>query len=272
MSQIQFGCQFYTWQMSGQRYVGQLPHILSVVGTTGFAGIEPETCMLGAYYEDPWVLKDLLDAHDLRLGAIALVCDWAAPVETDEERAEAERLFDYLAAFPGTHLMLCQLPGRDRASLRQRQRNAIACVNAVATRAAERGIASSFHPNSPPGSVFRVWEDYQIMLDSLDEGVVGYAPDSGHIAKGGMDVMEVFRIYRSAIVHVHFKDITAAGEWAAMGAGVIDFPHLVTLLRDSGYSGWIMVEEESAAAEADPDGATVQNGAYLQQSLWPLVR
>ena len=80
MSQIQFGCQFYTWQMSGARYVGQLPHILRVVGEAGFAGIEPETCMLGAYYKDPQALKDLLDAHGLQLGAIALVCDWAGPV------------------------------------------------------------------------------------------------------------------------------------------------------------------------------------------------
>ena len=115
MSQIKFGCQFYTWQMSGARYVGKLPHILRVVGEAGFAGIEPETCMLGAYYQDPLALKDVLDQHDLQLGAITLVCDWAGPVETDEEKGEAERLFDYMEAFPDTHLMLCQMPGQDRA-------------------------------------------------------------------------------------------------------------------------------------------------------------
>jgi inosose dehydratase len=272
MSQIQFGCQFYTWQMSGDRYVGKLPHILSVVDQAGFAGIEPETCMLGAYYVDPLALKDALDQYGLQLGAITLVCDWAGPVETDKEKGEAERLFRYMEAFPGTHLMLCQMPGQDRANLRQRQQNAIACVNAVATRAADRGIVSSFHPNSPPGSVFRVQEDYQILLNGLDGRVVGYAPDTGHIAKGGIDVMRLLKTYRSTIVHVHFKDITATGEWAAMGAGVIDFPRVVTMLRDTGYTGWIMIEEESEAAEREPDVATLQNGAYLRQSLWPLVR
>jgi inosose dehydratase len=271
VSQIQFGCQFYTWQMSG-RYVGKLPHILKVVEDAGFAGIEPETCMLGKYYQDPLLLKDLLDRHGLQLGAITLVCDWADPVETDEERAEAERLLDYMAAFPGTHLMLCQMPGRDRAKLRQRQENAIACANAVAARAADRGIVSSFHPNSPPGSVFRVLEDYEILLDGLDDRVVGYAPDSGHIAAGGIDVYALLETYRSTIAHVHFKDIDAAGEWAAMGAGVIDFPRIVTMLRDTGYTGWIMVEEESAAAESEPDAATLQNGDYLRQALWPLVQ
>ena len=271
MSEIQFGCQFYTWQMSG-RYVGKLPHILTVVEDSGFAGIEPETCMLGAYYQDPQALKDLLDQHGLQLGAVTLVCDWAGPVETDAERDEAERLFDYVRAFSGTHLMLCQMPGQDRVDLRQRQENAIACVNAVAARAAERGIVSSFHPNSPPGSVFRVLEDYEIMLDGLDGRVVGYAPDTGHIAAGGIDVYALLETYRSTIAHVHFKDIDAAGEWAAMGAGVLDFPRIVTMLRDSGYAGWIMVEEESVAAESEPDAATIANGEYLWQTLWPLVR
>jgi inosose dehydratase len=271
MSGIQFGCQFYTWQMSG-RYVGKLPHILGVVRAAGgFAGIEPETCMLGPYYDDPIALRDLLAEHDLRLGAITLVCDWAGPQETEGERQEAERALAYVRAFPGTHLMLCQMPGRDRANLRQRQANAIACVNAVAARAAERGIASSFHPNSPPGSLFRSREDYRVLLDGLDGRVVGYAPDSGHIAAGRMDPVEVFETYRSMIAHVHFKDIDAAGQWAAMGQGIIDFRRIVTMLHDTGYQGWIMVEEESVAAEADPDGAAIQNGSYLQRALLPLV-
>ncbi len=271
MSAIQFGCQFYTWQMSGQRYVGQLPHLTQVIAAAGFAGIEPETGMLGAYYDDPARLKAVLDQQGLALGALTLVPDWAGPVETEQERAEAERAFNYLSVFPGTCLILVQMPGQDRSNLRQRQQNAIACINAVATRAADRGIACSYHPNSPPGSVFRTLEDYRILLDGLNSRVISFAPDTGHVAKGGIDVMELFETFRPLIRHVHFKDMTAAGDWTAMGAGVIDFPRIVTRLRDTGYDGWIMIEEESAEAEADPDTATSQNGDYLRKMLLPLV-
>ena len=272
MSPIRFGCQFYTWQMSGQRYVGQLPHLTQVIAGAGFAGIEPETGMLGAYYEDPAALKDVLDQQGLALGALTLVPDWLGPAETEQERADAERVFNYLRAFPGTRLVLVQMPGQDRSNLRQRQQNALACINAVAARAADRGLACSYHPNSPPGSVFRTREDYQILLDGLDGRVISFAPDTGHVARGGMDVLELFETYRPLIQHVHFKDMTAAGEWTAMGAGVIDFPRLVARLRDSGYDGWIMIEEESVEAETDPDGATRQNGVYLRQTLLPLVQ
>src|SRR3970040_117622 len=135
MSQINFGCQFYTWQMSGKKYIGKLPHMLKVVNSAGFAGIEPETLMLGAYYEDPQELEDILVQHGLKLGAITLVLDWAGPVEKEEKRQEAERILKYTKFFPGAHLDLCQMPGKDRTALQQRQANAIACVNAVALRA-----------------------------------------------------------------------------------------------------------------------------------------
>ena len=271
MSTIRMGCQFYTWQMSGEEYVGKLPHIFEVVSRAGFEGVEFETCMMGHYDADPSALKALLDERKLELGAVALARQWQEPDETEEERREADRLFDYLGHFDGVHLVLAQMPGDDRSDLRERQENAIACTNAVAARAANAGIVASFHPNSPEGSVFRIEEDYRILLDGLNARVVGFAPDAGHIANGGMDVLEVFRAYRPLIRHVHFKDIAADGRWAAMGAGVVDFPAIVAFLHETGYDGWIMVEEESAQAEQDPDGVTLTNGRYVAETLLPIV-
>ena len=271
MSQIKFGCQFYTWQMSGNRYVGKLPEILNIVRPAGFAGIESEPWILGSYYDDPLMLKDLLAQFNLELGAIAFVCNWTNPDETEQERLEAERVFKYTKSFPGAHLVLCQLPGEDRSNLRQRQENLISCVNAVAARAVDQGLSCSCHPNSPDGSVFRIEDDYKILLDKLDSSVVGFAPDTGHIAKGGMDVAEILKTYRPMIKHIHFKDITVSGDWTAMGVGTIDFPWIVTMLRDTGYAGWVMIEEESPEAEVDPNTATTKNGEYLRQSLLPIV-
>ena len=139
MSPIKFGCQFYTWQMSGERYVGKLPHILKVVEAAGFSGIEPETWMLGDYYQEPAALADVLAQHGLGLGAIAFVCDWAGEVESQAEREEAADIIRYMQAFPAAHLVLCQMPGKDRTDLRQRQKNLISCVNSVSAARRDRG-------------------------------------------------------------------------------------------------------------------------------------
>jgi inosose dehydratase len=271
MNAIQFGCQAYTWQMSGEKYVGAMPHILDTVQSAGFAGFETEVCMLGDYYKDSHQLASEHRERGLALGALTLVCDWAGPEETEDERAAADKLLDYMERLPGTHLVLCQMPGADRENLVERQRNAIACKNAVAMRAVDSGLTCSCHPNSPPGSIFRTEEDYRILLEGLDDKLIGFAPDAGHIANGGMDVQAIFQEYRSLIRHVHFKDISEEGEWAAMGKGVIDFPAIVMNLRDTGYAGWIMVEEESKRAETEPDAVTLENGEHLKNVLLPLL-
>jgi len=272
MRRIRIGCQTYTWQMSLAKYRGQIGHILDVVARAGFEGLEPEVCMLGPYEKDPVRLAEELDKHKIDLAALTLVLDWANPEETEEEREQAERAMDYLRHFPETLFVLCQMPGEDRSNLHERQENAIACVNAVARRAMERGIISAFHPNSPPGSVFQTEHDYELLLNGLDAEAVGFAPDVGHIVNGGMDAMKVCETYRPLIRHVHFKDISQDGEWTAMGAGIIDFPGLVSMLQHTGYEGWIIVEEESVEAESDPDSVTLQNGKYVQEALLPLVR
>ena len=78
-------------------------------------------------------------------------------------------------------------------------------------------------------------------------------------------------MYRPLIKHVHFKDITTSGGWTAMGAGIVDFPAIVTMLRDTDYAGWIMIEEESPEAEVDLNTATTKNGEYRRRSLLSIV-
>jgi inosose dehydratase len=148
----------------------------------------------------------------------------------------------------------------------RRQRNALACLAAVSARAADRGVHCTFHPNSPAGSVFRTAEDYDVLLTGLP-GRVGFTPDLGHIVKGGMEPLEVLRTYRERVDHVHFKDIDPAGNWAPTGTGVIDFAAVTWYLAGTGYRGWIVMEDESPQAQADPDGAARRNAEYARATL-----
>ena len=263
---IHLGCQSYTWQMSHDRYKGEIPHILDIVAKAQFEGFEPEVCMLGDY-DDPVRMKEQLDRRGLKLGALCLALPWRQSAPTEEEHAETVRTLRFLKQFPGTLLVLVQLPGKDRRDLRDRQRNLINNIIWTSELAAERGIVSAFHPNSPPGSIIRIQEDYDVFFDGISGTLCGYAPDTGHIQLGGMDVETVLKKYRSLIRHVHFKDIDAGGEWTAMGSGVIDHEAIVAMLRDTDYDGWIMVEEESKKAEMDPDIVTLENGRYVAERL-----
>lgn len=267
MGDIRLGCQTYTWQMSYEKYSGKIPHILDVISNAGFSGFEAEVCMLGSYYLNSDLLTIEIEKRKLKLAAICLALPWNHSMETDDEKEEAEKAFEYIKHFPDAVLVLCQIPGNDRSNLTERQKNAINCLNALAPRASDKGIVSVFHPNSPQGSVFRTGEDYKILFDGIDPRYLGFAPDAGHIVNGGMDVMDIFSVYRSLIKHVHFKDISQGSRWALMGNGIIDFPAIVSMLHKSGYNGWIMVEDESGKAEYDPDAATQWNGKYIKDNI-----
>jgi inosose dehydratase len=168
--------------MSLEKYRGRIDHIASVVGAAGFEGLEAEMVMLGGFAA-PAPLAAALDAGGLQLAALTLVQDWAGDGESPEEYAEAEAAIALTAKFKGTLLVLCQMPGRDREDLRGRQDRVLRCLRSVAARATDAGLVCAFHPNSPPGSVFRVADDYDRLLEGLPE-TVGFAPDLGHIARG----------------------------------------------------------------------------------------
>ena len=267
---IQIGCQTYTWQMSGGVYDGRLDHIIKVTAEAGYAGVESETRFLGVL-SDPVQLAEHLAAAKVAMPALTLVEDWLLPEETDAERARADACIEILTHFPDTILNICQMPGRDRKNLPERQKNLLLNANAIARRAADRGIRSGYHPNSPGGSVFRTEADYEILLNGLDQGVLGYIPDSGHIAKGGMDPAAIIQQYFSQVVHVHFKDMDEAGHWQPMGGGDLDHVGITQFLAANHYNGWIVVEDECHDAIGDPDSVTKRDGAYCNSVLLPLV-
>lgn len=253
--------------MSIDQYVGQIPHIAEIVSRAGFVGIEPEICMLGAYWQHPEQLQEQLAQRGLALGALCLALAWQHQEETAEEAAEADRAIEYVSRFPGALLIFAQLPGHDRKELATRQANLLANLHAIAARAQSRGVRCAFHPNSPEGSIFRTEEDYGRLFERLDSSLCGYVPDTGHIAKGGMDPLAVIQRHYDRIAHIHFKDMDASGQWASMGQGAIDHEAIVAWLKEQGYRGWIMVEEESLQAVSDPDGVTLHNGRYVRQRL-----
>ncbi|QGQ99253.1 hypothetical protein EHS13_32520 [Paenibacillus psychroresistens] len=262
-----FGCQTYTWQMSFEQYNNSLDHIMDVAAASGFAGIEAELCMLGDYYNAPERLKQALADRGLKLAALTLALPWRGEHESNEEMVEAEHLVQYLRHFPQAIMVLVQLPWDNRDDLRERQENLLSILHTVSARARDEGIACAFHPNSPSGSLFRIIEDYTFLFERLDPKVLGYAPDSGHIANGGMNPMDIFRSQRKNITHVHFKDYAVKDGWKPMGEGGIDHLEIVRFLRETDYNGWIMVEEESELAVGEPDLVTKQNGAYVIKKL-----
>ena len=276
---IKFGSEVYTWFMDGygEGNDNKLPHMAKIIGEAGFAGIEPmvlepyDTYWLGDC-KDPQTLKDALDEAGIELAALALICKWDEEEETESERIAADWTIETLKLFPGAALGTVPLPD-GRHNLQQRRVNLVNNVNRVSKRAAEAGLKCSFHPNSPPPSLVRTQDDYNVVLNSLDPNVTGWTPDVGHIARGGMDVIDTMTKWGHLVNHIHYKDFSGNGPepWSQMGSGKLDFHKITEWLTLRNYEGWIICEDEAEVAIKDPDGVTLQNGQWCKENLYPIV-
>ena len=268
---FRFGSEVYTWFMKedGRAHANQLDHMIKIAAQAGFRGIEPIHSWMGDL-ANPGRLAASLAEHRIELAAIALVLEWNHAAETEAERREADATIDLLTRFPGAMLCMVQKP-TGRFDVAERQERLLRHLHAVARRARERGVPCSFHPNSPHSSIIRTREDYQVLLDGLDGSLVGWTPDVGHIINAGMDPLSVMKEYAELINLVHYKDWDGAPEFALMGTGKVDFIGITRWLRDRGFAGWILCEDEAAAAVDDPDGVTLHDGAWVRKNLLLLL-
>ena len=270
MEKIKLACETYTWQMPGEQYKGRLEHIMKVASAAGYKGIEPDSSFLH-HLSDAGLMKESLQKYELELSVFCYVEDWSLKQETEAERKRADDWITFMESFPDSLFLLVQMPGKDRLNLDERQQNLLSCVNAIARRAADRGIKCSYHPNSPMGSIYRTEEDYKILLSGLDSKVIKYTPDLGHIAKGGMDPLSIVKEYHELVNCIHYKDMYPDGRWALMGEGVIDFTGTTRYLKSIDFEGWIVVEDECDLAITDPDSVAMEDGLYNKKILEPLL-
>jgi inosose dehydratase len=264
---FRFGAEVYTWFMAGngETHKGQLAHMIDIIADAGFTGIQPIFTWMGPL-SDPKRLAEKLNERNIELAAVALALDWNGAKETDDERRIADDAISMLEQFPGSVLCTVQIP-TGRHDLESRRKRLVGIVNEVSKRAADRGVISSFHPNSPHTSITRTEEDYRVILEALDTSATGWCPDVGHIINGGMDPLAKMKEYQSLINHVHYKDWDGDPEFTLMGNGKVDLVAITQWLKDIGFPGWIICEDEGQEALEDPDFVTLHDGKWIHETL-----
>lgn len=268
---FRFGAEVYTWFMdgNGKAHEGELGHMIDITAQAGFDGIEPIAYWMGEL-SDPDRLEVKLKEQEIELAAIALTLGWNESEETDQERKQADEIINLVKQFPGALLCLVHEPA-GRHDVARRRENLIANLNSVAKRATEQGVECTFHPNSPASSITRTEEDYDVILPALDPDLIGWTPDVGHIINGGMDPLKKMKEYQSLINLVHYKDWVREHQFALMGEGKVDFVGITQWLKDIGFDGWIICEDEAPKAVDYPDEVTLHDGKWIKNDLLPAL-
>ena len=261
---IRVGCQTYTWEMLGDCWAGSVDDILDAIAAAGYQGIEISNTVIGDYEDRPGECAEALTDRGLQLAAFAYArTGFSEPREEQSDRRGAQKAMAFARCFPEPLLALGGPASPNRKNYETDLDCAICFYKWVARQAQEQGLRVVVHPHSHHGSLVESGEEYARLLAATEDAGLQFNPDTGHIARGGQDVFACFQRHRSRIAHVHFKDVDAHGQWAPLGEGQLDFPRLVAFLRETDWEGWIIAEEESAAAWDDPSQAIRHNRDYL---------
>jgi inosose dehydratase len=139
-------------------------------------------------------------------------------------------------------------------------------VARLAERCRQRGYEPTFHPHTAT-YVEAPWE-IDRLLDLTD---VGVCLDTGHLLVGGGDPVQAISDWRSRINHVHLKDarlnvierivrdgapVRAIWErhaFCRLGTGDVPVAAVLDLLRHEGYSGWLVVEQDTLPERDAPE-------------------
>ncbi len=140
-------------------------------------------------------------------------------------------------------------------------------LTALAERMADFGVRMAFHHHM--GTIVETDAEVGLLMRHTGEAV-GLLYDTGHSIFSGGDPLALIKAHVKRVVHVHCKDARKAvldraraedmsfmaavmeGIFTVPGDGFINYPAILRVLADNGYSGWLVVEAEQDPNKADP--------------------
>ena len=160
----------------------------------------------------------------------------------------------------------------------------LANLDRVAATAAARGVTAVLHPHV--GTMVETRADVDRVLAG---SAIALCLDTGHLLIGGTDPVALARAVPDRVAHVHLKDVDAAlaacvrsGEltyteavakrmYTPLGTGDVDIAGIVAVLRDNGFDGWFVLEQDTILdgepADEGPVRDVLASVAYLRDVL-----
>jgi inosose dehydratase len=145
----------------------------------------------------------------------------------------------------------------------------------------EAGIRTVVHQHL--GTLIETGAEVRRLMAMTDPELLGICLDTGHWTFGtGEDPVDAVREFGDRIWHVHFKDAdpavmaesrrqgwhglesTGHGVFCELGKGAVDFPGMLVALREIGYDGWIVVEQDILPGMGNPKESARRNREYLR--------
>ncbi len=273
---VSIGINPITWRNDDLPGVGgdiSLETCLTETAAAGYAGIE----LGGKFPRDAETLTPMLERHGL-----SLVSGWYSghllqQSAKDEAGAMKEHLgllkqmgckvLIFAEVTSGVHsnieVRASQRPQMSKVQWQQFGER----LSDLAKVTADVGVMLNYHHHM--GTVVQSAADIDLLMEATSDEV-RLLLDTGHAIYAGADPAAIAKAYSGRIGHVHCKDVrpvvlqrslnrdssflTAVlnGVFTVPGDGCIDYKTELSIMKEAGYEGWLVVEAEQDPSVAPP--------------------
>jgi sugar phosphate isomerase/epimerase len=197
---------------------------------------------------DPLEMKEILERNGVRASGLSAHCPLMRPEISVPYLEKAIRFAAVIGAVAVNTDEGIRPQWLDDGDCFQVMRYTLKKVLQVAER---YGVYIAIEPHQ---SITKTTEGLLRVASLVDSPMLRVNYDTGNVYLSGCDPYEGIRAVANRLVHVHAKDIplnqaveekgkvTGTPVGCACGDGVIDWPRVISILREGGYSGVLSVE------------------------------
>jgi len=273
---IKFGVSPIAWSNDDMPSLGgktSLESCLEDIQAVGFSGVE----LGGKFPRDAQILKPLLKSYDLELVGGWYSCNLLER-DVDAEISALQPHLELLKKMGCSVFILAETSNAIHSDVKQSfsrkpvlttDEFELFCerMSKLADYIASQGLKMAYHHHI--GTVIETEIELARFLQQTNDNVM-ITLDTGHALGGGIDALDLIKLFGHRISHVHCKDLRSdvfrtvfrddasflqgvmAGMFTVPGDGDINFYRVLSSLKEIGYTGWIIIEAEQDPEKADP--------------------
>jgi sugar phosphate isomerase/epimerase len=249
---IKLGISQLAWGYDLSRPDGWL-RFLDEASEIGYQGILAFDSTLPFWYNRPAELKRMLDERKLALAAVIH--------RPSLDFKGTRRLAQFVRELGCERLVLSGRDGRP-----EDWEIVVPLLQRHGEVAAEYGLRTVYHHHT--GWLAETMEQYERLLAETDRKYLGAMLDCGHATKDfkGHSALEFLEKHHEIVEYVEFKDWSPTTDLnTEVGRGQCDFPGIAKALKQHGYSGWVVVEQNGT--DRTPKESSAESYRYIKETL-----
>jgi inosose dehydratase len=247
-AEVHFGYASITWNGNDRQAIED-------ISALGFPGIQLRANAIAEFEGKPAALRDLLDAHKLKLVALSsgeLNIENPPEAEIASHLARAQFARDVGAFY--LQVIGARPKGRDAVPADYEKMGRL--LTALGRRTADIGMLLGFHNHM--NSLGERPEEVDWIFEGVDPRFAKLELDVAHCLQGGGDPVKMMTSYSDRLLFMHLKDVrtftpppTTDGsaatppknyQFVELGHGCVDLPAIFAAIEKIKYRGWAIVE------------------------------